>query len=451
MTHFEIDQGKREALTPERAEELLAPLDEGVESIKLSGKSFGDGSAAVAAAALQRAIPTLKRLNIADIIASRPEEEAKRTLTAIADALATCKHLIAIDLSDNALGAKGIQAIGELLSGQERLEELLLCNNGLAADAGELITASLLETSPTALVKLHFHNNLLETAGSIALAPVVENSPKLADFRFSSLRLERKGAVRICRALQPRIASTLKRLNLSDNTFMDEGSKALAEALAEAPLLETLLLRDDALGDDGVKMICEVLAGSAPNLAVLDISGNEMATRGASGLATLLRASNLKEVVAEDNELGNPGALNISKGLIASSTIELLDVSCSEIGGRGALALAIAAAKIETLQTIIMNGNSIPGEAVASIEELLEDRLGPLDDNDDDDEDGDEDEEEDEDENGDEDEDEDHDEDEISSRIRNESEAHDKFVKANEKVDNADVDKLTSELGNITL
>lgn len=446
MTHFELDQGKREALTPERAEELLVELDEGVESVKLSGKSFGDGSAAVAAAALQRAIPTLKRLDIADIIASRPEEEAKRTLTAIADALATCKHLVAIDLSDNALGAKGIRAVGGLLSGQERLEELLLCNNGLAADAGELITVSLLEMSPTALVKLHFHNNLLETAGSIALAPVVENSPKLADFRFSSLRLERKGAVRISRALQPRIASTLKRLNLSDNTFMLEGSKALAEALSEAPLLETLLLRDDALGDDGVRIICEVLAGSAPSLTVLDISGNEMAAGGASGLATLLRASSLREILAEDNELGNSGAVNISKGLIASSSIEVLDVSCSEVGGKGALALATAAAKIETLQTVTMNGNSIPGEIVATIEELLEDRLGPLDDNDDECEDDDEDEDEDED--GDE---EDHDENETSPRVKKEPEKDDRFGKANENVDSADVDELTSELGNITL
>lgn len=452
MTHFEIDQGTREALTAERAEELLCNLSDGVTSAKLSGMSFGDGSASVAADALSRAARTLLRLDLSDIIASRPEEEAKRTLSIISDALSDCKHLIALDLSDNALGAKGIRAIRGLLAGQAELEELLLCNNGLAADAGSLITASVLETSPTNLVKLHFHNNLLETAGSVALAPIVENSPRLEDFRFSSLRLGREGTVRICEALRPRLTETLRCLNVSDNTFGEEGAHALTNALKNAPLLETLLLRDDALGDDGVKLVCEVLAVSAPKLKVLDISGNEMAVRGAKGLAKLLATGKMREVLAEDNELGSSGAVRLAKGIEEGGCLKILDVSSSEIGGRGALELATAVAKINNWKMLKMDGNAIPRDTVTAIEELLDDKLGPMDDNDDD---GEEDEEEDDDGEDDEEEDGEEEADKADESEENKDDVVEAgktpAVSTGKKSVEADVDELSATLGKISV
>lgn len=383
MTHFELPQNEREILTAERAEQLLESLSAGIKSVKLSGKSFGDGSAAVAADALRRTSETLTRLDVADIIASRPEEEAKRALATIAGGLEDCKHLEMIDLSDNALGAKGIRAVEGLLSSQRELKDLKLCNNGLAADAGELITQALTSETPTALRVLHFHNNLLEDAGCVALVPIVENSPHLMDFRFSSLRLGKKGAVKISTSLAPSISTTLKNLNLSDNTFGEEGSTALANALKDAPLLETLVLRDDALGDSGVKAICDVLVESAPKLIVLDLSGNDMARKGASSLSNLLKIGKLKEVFAEDNELENAGAVELAKGITEDSSLQVLDVSSSEVGGRGAVALANALKDVDGLRRVGMNGNSIPGEQVALIQEMLGTKLGEMDENDD--------------------------------------------------------------------
>lgn len=386
MKHFLIDQGKREVLDKERAEQLLDGLGEGIASVKFSGKSFGDGSAEVAAEALRAIIPTLTYLDLADIIASRPEEEAKRTLGTIAQALATCKHLEYIDLSDNALGAKGIRAVGDLLAGQSRLRQLFLCNNGLAADAGNLITKALLETMPTSLVKLHFHNNLLETAGAVALAPVVENSPHLIDLRFSSLRITRDGAVHICKSLKLVMSSTLRCLNVSDNSFGDEGATALAEVLRDAPVLEKLQINDLSLGDEGVQLVCDALVEGAPRLEVLDISANDLGPEGAKGLARLLAVGRLIEVRAEDNELGNSGAVRVAKGVAKSATLQSLDISGSEIGSRGAIALATAASKVSSLESLLLDRNSISEDTISEMEALLKDKLGSLDDNDDDEE-----------------------------------------------------------------
>lgn len=435
MATFIIDQTAREALSAERAEELLGGLGNGVKHVKLSGKSFGDGSAEVVADALQRAIPTLTHLDVADIIASRPEEEAKRTLVTISEALSSCKHLELIDLSDNALGAKGIRAVGSLLAGQDKLTELFLCNNGLAADAGKLITASLLETAPTALVKLHFHNNLLETPGSIALAPVVEQSPNLIDFRFSSLRLGRNGAVRICDALKPRLAENLKRLNISDNSFGEEGALALAEALRDAPALEELIVNDCLLEDKGTKIVCEALAVGAPRLEILNISGNEMGIGGTTGLVKVLSSGTLKKIIAEDNELGNAGAARLATGISPESGLVTVNVNSSEIGSRGAHALATAASKLENLEILMMDGNGISADTLSEIQSLLEGKLGAMDDND-------------------EDADEESDEDETSSETESDADqselgcAKQASVKSSSE---ADVDNVAAGLGKVTI
>ena len=45
------------------------------------------------------------------------------------------KKLKTIDLSDNALGPKGVAACREMLEGQEDLERLYLCRNGVSAEA----------------------------------------------------------------------------------------------------------------------------------------------------------------------------------------------------------------------------------------------------------------------------------------------------------------------------
>lgn len=384
MKEFLIDQTSREALTRERAEDVLRGLGEGNTAVKLSGKSFGDGSAEVLASALEKTVPSLRFLDMADIIASRPEDEAKRTLTTIATALACCKHLESINLSDNALGAKGINAVGDLLKGQTKLKELYLCNNGLAADAGTLICSALLATVPSSLTTLHFHNNLLETAGSLALAPIIESSPRLEDFRFSSLRVGREGTVRICEALQPQLSSTLKHLNLADNFFGEEGADSLARALLNAPLLETLIINDTIIGDSGASSICKVLMTGAPNLSVLNISGNEIGLQGANGIAKLLSSGRLRELHADDNELGNAGATALAEGISRHSHLRVLGLNNCEIGGPGALSIAKAISSLKDVKCVNLDSNTISTSQLEKIKCLLGTKLGPMDENDED-------------------------------------------------------------------
>jgi hypothetical protein len=66
-------------------------------------------------------------------------------------------------------------------------------------------------------------------AGGIALARIVEASPALEDFRFSSSRGERDGGIALAAALGH--CPNLRRLDLSDGTLAIETAEALNEHL----------------------------------------------------------------------------------------------------------------------------------------------------------------------------------------------------------------------------
>lgn len=77
--------------------------------IKFSTRSFGIEAATVAANAIENVAGSLTHADISDIIAGRPEKQVLGALEIISKALSKAK-LKLLDLSDNALGQKGILA-----------------------------------------------------------------------------------------------------------------------------------------------------------------------------------------------------------------------------------------------------------------------------------------------------------------------------------------------------
>jgi Ran GTPase-activating protein (RanGAP) involved in mRNA processing and transport len=385
--------GDRELLDAERARVLFAPLKKlgstnsdsstelELDRLSLSGKSFDAGAAAVAAEHFARLRPrSLRVLHLADVIAGRPESEALKVLELLATALAD-HDLVELDMSDNALGAKGVRACAALLRRSERLESLVLCNNGLAADAIQLVVTVITQDGKqVALRKLHLFNNLLQDDGAIALVPLLERARMLEDFRFASLRVSRRGAAAISQALA-RGSMTLKRLDMTDNTLGADGARALADALTQQTDLEELYLRDCLLTNAGARCILEALLshGEKLHLRVLDLSGNEL-TGVACGslLAELVERclATLTHLRLDENELGDEGALALAKALSKSperSRLVEMSLYLNEIGGRAAVVLVQRCVRIASLRILNLNGNRISSTAQAYIERLVQD------------------------------------------------------------------------------
>jgi Ran GTPase-activating protein 1 len=115
--------------------------------------------------------------DLSDVIAGRLEDLALRVLTVLCSSLSG-RTLTSIDVSDNAMGEKGINACKAVLAGQPALQSLRMCNDGLSASAMEAMRDLLLEGAAgaegeesssgtgTQLRKLHFFNNMSGDGGA---------------------------------------------------------------------------------------------------------------------------------------------------------------------------------------------------------------------------------------------------------------------------------------------
>jgi len=388
MTQRGLDllSDKRELLTGERAAELMGGAPEDATAVRLGSKSFGQDAAEEAAKVLRR-LQNVEWADMSDIIAGRPEAEALEVLKCMCGALPAAK-LKAIDLSENALGEKGIRALEPVLRSLEALEEIKFMNDGLS----ELSVRLLAEYLPVEHLRtLHFHNNMSGSGGAVAAAAIVAKCDKLEDFRMSSSRVQPDGGLELIKALSSK-GATLRKLNLSDSMLDEECTEELVAGLQKFTKLTDLILRDTGVDKDA---IIEVLSDPSvvPELAVLDLSGLELEADDAEAVGKLLVARpRLRKVWLDDNELESDGLVKFCLAATdrsAPSMIELVSAQSSQVGQRGAIALIKFALAHKSVKRVELNDNQIAEAAVEKIQSMLEkagraDILGNLDENADD-------------------------------------------------------------------
>ncbi|PKA52884.1 RAN GTPase-activating protein 1 [Apostasia shenzhenica] len=389
LTVFDISRGRRDFLDADEARELLSPLAEkgnAFTKICFSNRSFGVGAAHVAEPILASLKNQLVEVDISDFIAGRPEDEALEVMGIFSSALEGCV-LKYLNLSDNALGEKGVRAFEALLKSQNSLEELYLMNNGISEEAAKALCEIIPSTEK--LRVLHFHNNMTGDEGAVAISEVLKRCPLLEDFRCSSTRVDSQGGIALAKALGT--CTHVKKLDLRDNIFGVEAGIALSETLMKLEGITELYLSYLNLEDKGAVAIFDALKQSVPLLEVLEISGNEITAKVAPQLAACITIKNsLKKLILSENELKDGGAVLIGKALEGSnSKLEELDFSSNMVRRAGARSLARAAVLNKPHFVLLnINGNVISEEGIEEVKEILKagskpaDVLGPLDDND---------------------------------------------------------------------
>lgn len=418
--------GPREVVDEKRANEIIdywnkelaAASDESkevvtCERVVLSNKSYTAKAAKIIHLFLtaedtsmdykQPLASTVKIVDLSDIIASRMEAEGLEVLQTICDAFKNAS-LEEVDLSDNAMGSKGVTACSSVLSGQSSsLERLLLCNNGLSeasmnevadilcggTDDGENAMSGG-ETICERLTKIHFYNNMSGNGGCRAFARIISKcSDKLEDIRFSGTRAGREGSLFISSSLEnlgDRIIN-VRNLDLADNSFGLDGGSTLAKALRRCINLTTLNLRDCVLEDDATGLVCRALWTADAPIEKLDLSGNEVSRKGAKAIAELLEdcQSTLKVLHCEENEMTSKGVAYIAGSF--GPKLEEIRLGFNECGSIGAMALVTACGEngegLPALNSIALDGNMFPESDVGQLEDAFGDKLEQMEDNDD--------------------------------------------------------------------
>uniref|UniRef100_K3Z567 WPP domain-containing protein n=1 Tax=Setaria italica TaxID=4555 RepID=K3Z567_SETIT len=384
----DISGGKRAFIEADEAKELLSPLTEPGNSYKricFSNRSFGVDAANVAGPILESVKNQLTEVDISDFVAGRPEDEALDVMRIFSKALEG-SVLRYLNISDNALGEKGVRAFSELLKSQEKLEELYVMNDGISEDAAKALSELIPSTEN--LKVLQFHNNMTGDEGAVYVAEMVKRSPNLESFRCSATRIGADGGVALSEALGT--CTHLKKLDLRDNLFGVDAGIALSKTLPKLPDLVELYLSDLNLENKGTIAIVNALKQSAPQLEVLELAGNEINAKAAPALAECITAmQSLKKLTLAENELKDDGAVIIAQSLEdGHADLKELDVSTNMLQRVGARCFARAVANKPGFVQLNMNGNFISDEGIDEVKDILKagknslDVLGSLDEND---------------------------------------------------------------------
>lgn len=383
-TFFDISKGKRAFIEAEEAQELLKPLKEPGNSyskICFSNRSFGIDAARIAGPILAALKDQLKEVDLSDFVAGRNEAEALDVMNIFSEALEG-SNLKFLNLSDNALGEKGVRAFGKLLQSQTNLEELFLMNDGISQEAANAVSE--LVPSTEKLKVLHFHNNMTGDEGAVAIAEIVKRSPLLEDFRCSSTRVGSEGGSVLCEALG--MCSHLKKLDLRDNMFGPEVGLVLCKALSKHENLTEIYLSYLNLEDEGAIAIANALKDSAPSLAVLEMAGNDITAEAAPAIASCIAAKQLlAKLSLGENELKDEGAIQIAKALEGHNHLIEVDMSSNALRRAGARVLAQTVLHKDEFKLLNVNGNFISEEGVDELKEIFKkspEMLASLEDND---------------------------------------------------------------------
>lgn len=379
---FDISGSRRAFIEAEEAQELLTPLAQQGNSYRkiiFSNRSFGIEAARVAEPILASLKNQLTEVDISDLVAGRPEDDALEVMRIFSSALEGCV-LRYLNLSDNALGEKGVRAFGSLLKSQNSLEELYLMNDGISEDAAKALTELIPSTEKVKI--LHFHNNMTGDEGAPFIAEILKGSPALEDFRCSSTRIGSEGGIAVAEALEG--CGHLKKLDLTDNIFGVEAGLALSKALGNLNGIVELYLNYLNLEDKGAIAIAEVVENSLPALEVLEMAGNDITAKAAASLAScVVSKQSLKKLNLSENELKDKGAMVIAKALEGHAELREVDLSSNMIERAGARSLARAVASKLEFAMLNINGNAISDEGIDEIKGMLKEGvLGPLDEND---------------------------------------------------------------------
>lgn len=336
-------------------------------------------------------------LDMSDVIARQYTEDGLAVLQTFAQAFANASTLQHLNLSDNAMGSRGMPCCEALFNASHPLKSLSLCNNGLSLEAMQQVADWLVsrELAPH-LQKVHFFNNMSGDDGCKAFQHLINHcSPiHLSNLRYASTRASVLGSQCIVTGLAELVqrvdegeGASMTHLDLTDNKFQGENAQILAQALRAMPLLEYINLSECDMEDEGLHVICSALL-EHKHITHLDLSGNCITAEGVSFHSPFIQllkkiSPNLKVLNIQDNEMTSKGVASVTRVLSRGpSVLVALRLGCNECGPNGTTHLIPNADSfLPTLECLDMNGNYLSDDALEKLAETFGDALQALDDN----------------------------------------------------------------------
>ncbi|XP_077842200.1 protein NLRC5 isoform X7 [Macaca mulatta] len=302
---------------------------------------------------------------------------------------------VALRLAHCDLGTHHSLLVGQLMETCARLQQLSLSQVNLCEDNDDssLLLQNLL-LSLSELKTFRLTSSCVSTEGLAHLASGLGHCHHLEELDLSNNQFDEEGTKALMRALEGKWMlkrldlghlllnssaltllthglshmTRLQSLRLKRNSIGDVGCCHLSEALRAATSLEELDLSHNQIGDAGVQHLATILPG-LPELRKIDLSVNSISPAGGMQLAeSLILCRHLEELMLGCNALGDPTALGLAREL--PQHLRVLHLPFSHLGPGGALSLTQALDGSPHLEEISLAENNLAGGVLHFCKEL---------------------------------------------------------------------------------
>ena len=175
------------------------------------------------------------------------------------DGIKQSKYLQILDISHNNLGLTGCEALGEALSVNSKLRQLILSE----CDTGPIGMTSIVKgiSLNVSLETLFLNDNNIQDDGAIAIANMIKLTTRVKHLDLQENNIGIRGITEISNAMK--INRTVTFLGLQWNELTNDSILPLCEMVAINPILRSIHILGTQIDENGIKMILEnsILSG----------------------------------------------------------------------------------------------------------------------------------------------------------------------------------------------
>jgi Ran GTPase-activating protein (RanGAP) involved in mRNA processing and transport len=283
----------------------------------------------------------------------------------LASGISKHRALESIDLGFNNIGNEGCKALAQAIPRDGTLHTFYLAGNLIGED-GALSIADVIRKG-SSLRRLYLTGNRLGGAGVMAITEAIHEDGE----RRRSELAENENAASEERAMHGNgfledpgsgVQTGMQELFLGGTGMGPTRCRAFSRLLAHTTCLRVLSLPNCDIGDDDMAQISSSIKENREKLVLesLQLSFNNITCKGLECLTNAIWGSRtLKELLLDNNEIGDRGAQQVAAVMPFVKTLETLDVGFNVIKSTGMKLLMKAVIETHSLKSLSVAGNAI--------------------------------------------------------------------------------------------
>eukprot|EP00347_Sterkiella_histriomuscorum_P009618 403340520 len=274
--------------------------------------------------------------------------------------------------SRNRIGPKGLQKLHSILIMPNTMLSFLYLAGNYIGNQGVQILASGLENNERIIALDLSNNEISGTQGADGLCQILQNkNNQIIKLILSKNPLGNNGIERFSWSLKQDHCK-VKFLNLSKCEFTQVGARFLYLGVRVCHSIQTLILDKNRLDGASVTVLQQMLWVNS-SLQNLSMASCNLKDEGMKSLCDgLERNTSIRSLILQNNQITDKSIINLAKLFgICKLAIKLLDLSYNYITHKSGIQLFENLANNETIQTLIINNNSLGDEAAQELIQTL--------------------------------------------------------------------------------